>query len=725
MKAVVSSAIALAATVACAVDVEVAKTFDGDAAVAFAANDLRDYLKDVPGRIVLKEDPSLKRQGWRFITAADGTLTIEGGTGLGAVYGAYQFLERHAGVRWYAPDTERPASISALPRLDEAGHPAMIQREMSTRDPGANASHGYWRLRNKETRAVPFGTQTHTGKPQGCHSMVKYVKCVTNEALYGVTESGKACRNLCMSNPEVAHLVAQRMIRYIKEDRKERKGLPSYTFPQLYELSQPDGGGGSECHCKACHAAYVSAGNRYSGPNIRFANAVAAEVAKVYPDVHIRTFAYSYTELPPADVKAASNVDVRYCRSFLYEPITADTYNGKTLMKWREHASQFYVWSYWRNYSGPLFPAVKPRADIGAEIRFCRDNGVCGYYAEAENPLERSFVRLQQWLFLKMTDDPDQDVMALADEFMRAYYGDAAEPMSAYLSYLEQRIASLRKRIPAKFMQDVNSGYLAMFSVCDYMDNAFFTKVNAWLDDAEARVKGDEKRLRHVRKERTVVDRAFFDNIYALAAEGYRADARATAARYLRNMEELIENWGVNGKSKKDLLKMAHDDASLFARLPLELPDELRGRNVTVYHANRLKSKKRVAVIADADSPTGFAVDDGNGRNARKPYSLRLAAGNALHRFDIQTELKDIPQDEKYHIYRVAEHATPLDARLYFGGGNSKMWLPSYGMPAEKREFWVSLKFTGPNWVKGSKSGNRVLIDRVFAVVPKAEGEPK
>ena len=719
MKEACLAVVALVAVATCAVEVEVSAKFADDKAVAFAANDLRDYLKDVPGKIVLAEEPSLKRQGWRFATSADGTVTIAGGTGLGTVYGAYTFLERHCGVRWYAPDTERPATIKALPRLNEAGHPAMIQREMSTRDPGPNSSHGYWRLRNKETRAVPFDTQTHTGKPAGCHSMVKYVECVTNAALFGVTESGRKCGNLCMSNPEVAHLVAQQMIRYIKLDRKQRKGLPDYTFPQLYELSQPDGGGGNECHCKDCHAAYVSAGNRYSGPNIRFANAVAAEVAKVYPDVHVRTFAYSYTELPPADVKAVDNVDVRYCRSFLYQPITADTYNGKTLKEWHKHASGFYVWSYWRTYSGPLFPVVKPRADIGAEMKFCCDNGVCGYYAEAESPLERSFVRLQQWLFLKMADDPNQDVMALADEFMRAYYGAAAEPMTAYLSYLEGRLVSLRGRIPQELIQNVNSGYLAMYSVCDYMDMDFFAKANAWLDEAEARVKDDPKLLRHVRKERTVVDRAFFDNIYALNAAGYVPDAKAIAARYLRNMEELIENWGINGKTRKELLKTVRDDASLFARLPLELPKELRGRNVTVYHANRLKNKVRSA-IADQDSPAGFAVDDGLGRASKKPYSLKLHAGNPAYRFDLDAAVKDIPQDETYHVFREGECATPLDMRLYFGAGNSKLWLPCYGMPAEKREFWVSLKFMGPKWVKGSKSANRVLIDRVFVAEPSA-----
>ncbi len=114
----------------------------------FSVSDLSRYLGKVSGRIRLSFDPALGDQQWRFRSASDGSLDISGKDGRGVVYGIYTFLERHAGVRWYAPDTERAAVITALPRLDEYGRPAMRIREMYTAEDDGTFSNGVWRLRN-------------------------------------------------------------------------------------------------------------------------------------------------------------------------------------------------------------------------------------------------------------------------------------------------------------------------------------------------------------------------------------------------------------------------------------------------------------------------------------------------------------------------------------------------------------------------------------------------
>jgi hypothetical protein len=686
----------------------------------FAVSDLSRYLGKVSGQIRLSFDPALGDQQWRFRSASDGSLDISGKDGRGVVYGIYTFLERHAGVRWYAPDTERAAVITALPQLDVYGRPAMRIREMYTAEDDGTFSNGVWRLRNKETRRPAFGTAERTGRPKENHSMDVYVRAVTNKSLFGVTQSGKKCTMLCMSNPDVARIVAEEMMRNIERDRAERKGQPEYEIPKVYELSQPDGGGGGECHCRGCHAAYLSAGKRYSGPNIRFANAVAPIVGKKYPDVRIRTFAYSYTELPPKDIRAADNVEVRYCRSFLYQPLTAATDNGRTLSAWRKHASHFHVWGYWRTYSGPLFPMVKPRADIGDEMRFCRDSGVCGYFAEAESPLLRSFARLQKWLMLKLSENPDLDVMELSKEFMWAYYGAAASPMTELLECLENRLIEQRNRIDPEFLRNTNSGYLAMYTLAEKFGPGFFEKANAILDRAEKLVADDSRARRHVRRERTVIDRAFFAEV----DESFdRNQCMEIAGRYRRNAEEVVKAWDFGEQERARRLKSIAEEAAVFSRMPLPVPKELKGREISaVYCVNDIHNSRR-ALVADADSPTGFAVYNKKDDIVKFPFTMGFYVGWPGHVESQQIKItrEEIPQDGKYHLYRLGAGRSDLDARVYFDWTWAfKVWLPCYGMPSQEREFWVSAKFTGPAFVRGSKDPNRLLVERIFVVAPES-----
>ena len=716
-KRLVLAACGCSAACALAVDVDSASV-PNDPAVAFAVKDVQRYLKDVPGKIRLQLDAALDHQAWRLKTQEDGTLVVSGRDGLGLVYGLYSFLERHAGVRWYAPDTEKAADISRLPAVDETFRPAMAMREMYTSDDGATSAVSLWRLRNRETRRSSCGTETTVGRPRDCHSMDEYVKCVTNEALFGVTESGKKCRVLCMSNPEVIRLVAAEMKRYIAKDRAACEGKPPYRIPRLYELSQPDGGPGAECHCPACHAAYVSAGNRYAGPNIRFANAVAAEVAKTHPDVRIRTFAYSYTELPPADVKAADNVEVRFCRSLLAAPLVKGSYNGDVMEAWNRCAAHLQVWGYWRTYSGPGFPVVKPRADIGAELRYCRDCGVSGYVAEAEAPLSRSFSALQHWLFLKLTEDPDRDVFALAAEFMRAYYGAGADAMTQYLSYLEARFVAMREKIDPEFLRKTNSGDLAMFTVCTYLDADFFRKVYGFLDAAVAATAGDDRALLHVRQERAVVDRAIFENLAALEKEGYVPDVPALAARYGQDRADTFKGWSFPPKVLKARLASVSNELAVLTKLPAPLPDALKGRDVVTYYCTRMGESRR-AFEKDPEAAVGIAAYNRVTDVTRFPFEMGFYCRQMGKSDVVKLNRADIPQDEKYHLYRLGAGRTPVSGRLYFDYTWAfMMWLPCFGTPAEEREFWATVKFTGPAFVTGSTAPNRALIDRVFIVKP-------
>ena len=176
--------------------------YDGDdKAVKFAAADARKILSGAKGEVGFAIDPTLAHQEWRLV-AKDGRLTIYGRDGLGQVYGVYAFLDRYAGCRWYAPDTERMPDLTGwkIPDIDERRKPAIPEREMYV---GGDYMDGYWRLRNLETMRVPFGCTSDVGAPGHCHTFAAYHRAIAKDLtpeMYGVDSKGKSSGQFCLSH---------------------------------------------------------------------------------------------------------------------------------------------------------------------------------------------------------------------------------------------------------------------------------------------------------------------------------------------------------------------------------------------------------------------------------------------------------------------------------------------------------------------------------------------
>ena len=717
MRKVFAGCVALAVVPAFGVTVE---STGADAAVKFAARDLERILKDVPGRIVLREEMGLRPQEWRLRTAADGSLVISGRDGMGIAYGAFTFLEDKAGVSWLAPDTEIVPDLKGwtLPQLDETGIPAFSFREQFV---GTDFMDSDWRLRNKEANRASCGVGVWFGSPGDCHTFAAYSKLLKEKhpELFKdrLDASGHPCTSLCMTDPATRHYVAEEMMNFIAKDRAARAGKPPYTVPMFYDLSQDDGGSGGECMCADCKALYEREGS-YSGPNLAFVNAVADEVCAKYPDVIVQTFAYSYTQKPPKTVKASSNVVVRLCNSWYLHPLAADSDNGRELVEWSRHASKIGIWSYWRTYKGTLDPCVIPHRTIRDEIRFCRDCGVIRYYAEDEAPLSRNFAMLQHWLMLKLTDNPDRDLKALMVRFMGGYYGAAAVPMGKFLKLLESTQEGTR----------------------EFLNRDYFEKANAYLDEAEALVADDARSLRHVRWERVVTDRAMYTYLARLQKQGYAFDREAVAARFARNSVEQIETWPeFRPAARKQFLvkrlQRAKDEAELYGHYPVPLPAEFAGKEVedlqwTMMSLVCCGPHAETGFVSDPDACAGKAWYNA-GFEPKPPQTIGLynsldtsGKKNSPLTFMPPDDPKAkepgcaaIPQDEKFHLYRIDRRIMQVPLYIHFDSKwTFRHWFGTVGIVPEERDVWVSVKFTGPDFVKGSTQPNRMLFDRILLV---------
>ena len=680
----------------------------GDRVVGFAKKELLRVLKGVEGRIVLREEKDLKPQQWRFRSEADGTLVISGRDGMGIAYGVFTFLEKHAGAAWYAPDTEVLPDLQGwkLPQLDEMGMPAFLDREMYV---GNDYMDTTWRLRNKETRRAAFGVGIRPGKPGACHTFAAYTKALkaAHPELFGkrLAANGRVCNTLCLTDPVTRAFVAEEMCRYIEQDAAaaQKAGDPSYAVPSIYEISQDDGGSSGECMCERCKALTEAEGS-YSGPMIDFASDVARRVGARHPEVFVQTFAYSYTMKPPKTVKGADNLFVRYCDSHVFDPLLRGTPPGDMLEEWGRHAANISLWGYWRIYTGTPLPMMKRIADIGAELRFVRDCHVKNYFAEDESPLSRSFAMLQHWLFLKLTENPDQDEQALARRFMSAYYGAAARPMTQFRDYLERR----------------------QESTFAYLDREFFEKANAWLDEAERLVADDARSLGHVRWERVIVDRGAFLTFADTLKQGYKMDVKAVAARLKANHRALLKGWTAlktGGKTTLERrLKAADDEAMIYANYPVAIPERFAGKTVVDrLSINQVPSAGKL--VSDPDAAAGYAFYIPKTK-AELPFSFGFyhAASKSLGSVGFKTKA-DVPQDEKFHLYRLGRSVLLKGFYVWFDPTwRYRCWEQTIGIVPEEWDVWVSAKFTGPAFVEGSTEENRVLFDRVLFVKP--DGEP-
>ena len=674
----------------------------------FAAKDLARCLTAVSGKkyeaategkkaagdIVLGIDPKLTDQEWR-IENRNGILYIEGCSTPGIVYGIYNFLEKYAGCAWLDPDTEilpfQPGW--KLPQVNETGKPAFWRREVYI----ADVIDSTWRLRNRENvRAL---INFNYGRPRDNHTFSYYIGKIKDPKLFKVAKSGGKCRTLCMTDPEVRKIVLEELIENIEKDRKG-KG-PSFNLPRIYDISQLDGGSGGECWCDSCRKLAEKEGS-YSGPNLDFVNYLARGIAKKYPDIYLTTFAYSYTTEPPKTIKAEKNVIIRFCSSWIFNPLVEGTPQAKLLEEWKKKADYLAVWSYWRTFKGTLFPQVKKRSDMQKEFRFCNKMNVKIYFAEDENPLNRSFSMMQHWLALKLMEDPGRDVFQLSETFMRGYYGKAAPMMAKYLDYLEKRQTENRS----------------------FLDRAFFETVNGYLDEAEKLAQGDDRSLLHVRFERTMVDRSMYENLSALQKAGYAPDLKKVVERFRENTRDFVNHWRSYKsfpKIRKEQLRKFDLEAQLYQYFPVEIPKQFEGCEVidmqwSQLQAAGLTKKFDPVFVKDPDAVCGTAFYN-PGLDPKTPYNIGYYNSAVKSGGGIALTLPDIPQDGKFHLYKLgnATVMTPLYIVLD-DTWHCRIWLTTVGIVPEKWDIWISMKFTGPRFVPGSKDPNRVLFDRVLLV---------
>ena len=479
----------------------------------YAAEELQRYLERISGarlpivtddaemgerEIILGDNEHLRRLNLGidfsklgeegFVLKTHGSyLIIAGGKPRGTLYGVYTFLEEKLGVRWFTPEVEHVPKKSTLevPDLDETQLPAFEYREVfwteALRDPDFAArhklnGHHHKLAENHGGRAVVFYPFVHSMDlliPRELYrEHPEYFPMIGGKRVDGYVQR-------CLSNPEVVKLAIERVKQWVRE----------HPEANVIDVSQNDTG--YWCQCPSCKALDDAEGSP-SASIIRFVNAIAEAIEGERPHVKVETLAYQYSRKPPRTLKPRHNVIIRLCTiecCFGHPLATCPSEENRRfredLEAWQKIAPTLYIWDYTTNFAHYLQPF--PNLFVLQEnIKYYAEHGVKGVFAEGNYSPggNGEMAALKAYILAKLLWNPNIDVEQHAKEFLRAYYGRAAEPIYSYLKLLHSQV---KENVHVHIYDPPTAPYL---------NDRFLEEAEKLFDEAERLAESEEVRLR-------------------------------------------------------------------------------------------------------------------------------------------------------------------------------------------------------------------------------------
>lgn len=408
----------------------------------------------------------------------DGKLWIVGKDETAELFATYHFIEKHLGVRWlkapipgddgeFVPQLDKVALPDdytefrqphfTIRRLDQSGvydYPAWAGGVTAVRngmqvclaydgevpygDPKSDKFKFFAPRVARCIQSLGGGHLTYTGSVPG----KKYHK---DHPEYFPLVDGKRVRNAqyCLSNPDVARLVAENIIRKLDQ----HKGVGRYLFGQV------DCRFGM-CECENCRALDPIGKDGVRVPSIshRFiagANAAAKIIYEKYPNADLRVWAYDTYQQYPTGMQVDPRLKIELCthgRCFAHQiddPTCARNVRMNKLMStWASNAHVCNTYEYMS--CTPAFYTCREtieQADLLAYdkmgIRGWKSEwGLTGskFIPELKDPAPPTPHSNWQWIYVtaKLLWDPTLDVSALLDDIESKYYGAAYPAMKKY-----------------------------------------------------------------------------------------------------------------------------------------------------------------------------------------------------------------------------------------------------------------------------------------------------
>ncbi|MBO4302968.1 MAG: DUF4838 domain-containing protein [Lentisphaeria bacterium] len=555
--------------------------------VRFAASELSSYIGKragaapcpvsdreigglVPISLRLLKEKALGDEGYRITVTGKG-MEIAANTGRGILYGAYAFIEKFLGVRWFYPGEEFcPVSPtvsvpfaciqekpffttrtiqhvhSARGRYLETWNWIVRNRMQLVTD---KASYTLWRKELEERGAI-----IHTGG----HTLAELVpdRLFDKHPEYFALVNGKRIRQVevkdrrvvrwlsqpCLTNPNVLKLVAEGICRAFEKD----------PVTEQYLIGNNDVPVWCECpECRKDDNPEEKARGVVTTRFYKFINRVAAEVHKKHPEAQLLAWAYQTYQDPPKGVKPDPSLVIRICdhyRCYRHDLGDSSCSRNERFRKVYSGWAKFGNALVERGYQETLLDDrsyfyLPIESVMAGDIRYFKKNAVSGLVYLVTTP-EGNFPKglpnlpmlreawRCQWQSVYLTAhllwNPDQDFRSVLEDVSSRYYGPAWSVMKKYRELLTELYLDTPGHICYK-----QSGTDIGRCLSKKGSKELLLK---YLADAGKAAANDPAAARRIRQESE-----YFRLLWLNAAKNYQAAVNSTVSAAWRNGKIVID----------------------------------------------------------------------------------------------------------------------------------------------------------------------------------------
>lgn len=472
----------------------------------------------------------------------------------------------------------------------------------------------------------------------------------SNPEYFSMDREGKRVPDLhrCFTNPALKAELTKNLLRYYAEKKAE----PKYANRQPIVKVGINDKAYNICYCPECQA--VQKKYKSSGATLVL---YMIELAEQHPDILFMMDAYqrALTQIPPElNRKLPPNLVI------VFAPINANfshPWNGTSLnhltltdlRKWSGMTHRIWCWYYPNTYirDGRFMEVPSACLDrIATDIRILQAQGAEGTYFEQDsgglNEMT-NFTALQNYVMLKLFQDPGQNLDELIHEFITLYYGKAAPWVEKYYYDLRKEHLAFVDR-GGKWIHWMNQSYLTLEKLKEW---------SALLEKALEAESGDY--ALHVRQLRLGLDCAILGEMRL----NYDAELfRIHKERSGEVIREISQRFKLRKRRGGKTLQAAYDEwMKTLEAIQTEkpMPDALKSlpeENITVITPDPKKLDAEHQA-ADVLASKGTAINIRHG-NSFFELVIRKKAGDKKPLIKTRFPIKDIPEKE-YSLFKVGE----------------------------------------------------------------------
>lgn len=476
-----------------------------------------------------------KLNGDGFIMKTDGnSLFINGANDRGTLYGTYDFLEKNLGIRFLTADTTYVPKLECikLHEMNTVEIPAFPIRIYLT---APMYTDSLFLARMRYGSELVNASSQYGGKVEWNtttpHNSITYVPTATyfktaqdkeeNAHMYNIDGNGNAV-DICFTDGiaedgTVDQSLEVSAFKVALENLKLKVQNSSKTCTNfIFSMMDTT----RDCDCDRC----IDRAQRYmrSGNVVRFTNLLAKEINKWSKEeydgrtIKLMMFAYNNTTNAPVDndgnVLDATcipdeNVIIRFA------PITADMYYSftdanynqvlsKQLSSWGKLTPNIAIWTYHTYYTfySWYFPTMRTWKD---NLSLYKNMGAYYVLMQSDGSNNSNWQdKMNNYVASKMLWNPDRDVNALQEEFIRLYYGVAANTVMDVLGKLEEKLYEIsltgEVRIHIYEQKVMDSTYYPI-TFLEELVNDIDEEINRVLNSDDANKLEITKRLKEVK----------------------------------------------------------------------------------------------------------------------------------------------------------------------------------------------------------------------------------